>query len=335
MEKVLWPVKIHGMGSVLPNKQLLSDEIDTRLGRRKGTTEKHVGIASRPVRSGDETQITLAVDAARQAIAEAGVDMNEIDLILFASAVGYQPIPATAPLIMRELGITAGKAAAFDINATCLSFLSAFDIASSLLKTGRYQRILIVSSELASCGLPWHDDPNTAALFGDGAAAALISSTKDETSGIVAAHMETWHDGYEDCQIGSGGTRFDPKDENGGFFEHIWFRMNGKSLFRHTMDEFDGFLDRLLDKAGWRRSEVDLVVPHQASPHALVHLIKRCGLKNAHIVNIMKNHGNQISASIPIALHAARKEGRFQKGKKVLMLGTSAGLSFGGLALYA
>lgn len=333
MKKILWPVKFCGMGVALPQKQLFSEEIDARLNRRIGTTKKHVGIASRPVRSGDETQITLAVAAAHQAIADSNIDIHKIDLVLFASAVGYQSIPATAPLIMRELGMKNGQAAAFDINATCLSFLTAVDVAASLLKTERYQNILIVSSELASCALPWHDEPNTAALFGDGAAAAVITAGED-TSGIVAAHMETRHEGYEDCQLAAGGTRFDPKDESGEFFKNIWFRMNGKALFRHTMDHFEAFLDHLLDKAGWHRRDIDLVVPHQASPHALIHLVKRCGLDKAHIINIMEDHGNQISASIPIALHTAKQEGRLQKDAKVLMLGTSAGLSFGGLALY-
>ncbi len=324
-------MKIVGSGCAVPDTRLLSTEIDARLERAPGWTEQHVGIASRYVCQ-SEDQIDLAEMAARQAIAAASYAATDIDLLIFAAAVPYQSIPATAPLLQRRLGIPDGRCAAFDVNSTCLSFLTATDIAASFLVGGNYKCCLVVSSEIASRGLPWQTDPLVAALFGDGAAAALLAPG-DGSAGILAARMETYPSGYEDCALGSGGTRYDFHGDPEAFARHAVFEMDGRALFRHALVYFEKFLERLLDAAGWQRDEVDLVIPHQASPIALTHLADRCGFGEQRIVNIMRDHGNQIAASIPTALDLARSSGRLTDGMKMLMLGTSAGLSFGGLAM--
>jgi len=330
-----FPVSIKGLGVALPHNNLLSSDIDLNFGRKPGTTEKRVGVKSRPVAQLPEDQITLARRAAENAIQNAHIEKSSIDLILFASAVGYQPIPATAPLLMRALALKDGQAAAFDINATCLSFLVGFDIASSLLATERYNSILLVSSEIASSALPWQTDVDTAALFGDGAAAVILVRDGAGQQGVMAAHMETYPQGYEDCQIGAGGTRISLANQHHNFIKNSLFEMDGKSLFRHTLAHFDDFLTRALNKAGWSRDDVDLVIPHQASPLALTHLARRSGFVNAEIINIMADHGNQIAASIPIALCHATNKGLLSPGARILFVGTSAGLSLGALAYQA
>jgi 3-oxoacyl-[acyl-carrier-protein] synthase-3 len=283
-------------------------------------------VASRYVCDGED-QVDLAVAAASQAITEAGITPDEIGLIVFAAAVAYQSIPATAPLIQARLGIKDGTCMAFDVNSTCLSFLTALDVASRLLGG---KKAVVVASEVASRGLPWEEDPATAALFGDGAAAVVISG-EDEAAGVVATRMETYPSAYEACQLASGGTRFDYHADRGNFDRNSRFRMDGETLYKLTIRHFEPFLDRLLGDAGWRRDEVELVVPHQASPGALAHLAKRCGFASDIVVNIVRDYGNQIAASLPTALHFAR-QGR-PEGTKALMLGTSAGVSLGGMAL--
>ncbi|MHC5308431.1 3-oxoacyl-ACP synthase III family protein [Bartonella sp. LJL80] len=329
------PVTMKGIGIALPENRLSTVAIERKFGLKTGTIEKRVGVKSRPVLQAPESQITLAKLAAENAIVNADIDKASIDLVLFAAAVGYQPIPATAPLLMRSLSLTGGQAAAFDINATCLSFLAGFDVAASLLSTQRYKTILLVSSEVASCALPWQTNIETAALFGDGAAATVLVRDETKKRGVVGAHMETYPEGYEDCQIGAGGTRISLAHEYDDFVKSSVFAMEGKALFRHTVAHFDGFLERTLAKAGWAREDVDLVIPHQASPLALAHLVKQSGLANAEVINIMADHGNQIAASIPIALHHAAGKGLLSSGARILFLGTSAGLSFGALAYQA
>lgn len=278
----------------------------------------------------DENQIELAVGASKNALQNASLEAQDIDLIISGSSVPYQPIPAMAPLVMRELGVADGKAAAFDVNSTCLSFLTALETAALMIETGRAQRALVFSSEIASRALPWDTDPEVAALFGDGAAAAVVGPG----SGCLrAASLRSYPSTYEACGIGAGGTRFDFRSETAAFADHAQFAMDGKSLFRITAQYFGGFIDDLLAKADWAKDEVDLVVPHQASPAGLDHMVRQSGFDPARVVRIVEDYGNQIAASIPFAFDIAREDGRVPKGSKLLFLGTSAGVSFGGMAL--
>ncbi len=324
---------ILGTGAALPHRKVTAAEVDALVGKREGWTARRVGVADRYFCE-SESQIDLAVDAARQALSTAGCQVDEIDVVVAASAVPYQPIPATAPLVQRQLGIPEGTCAAFDVNSTCLSFMTALDTLASYIATGRYRRALIVSAEIASRGLPWVENPDVAALFGDGAAAAVVGPGTT-SQGVVAARLETYPTGYEDCQLGSGGTRFDFHRQAREFASHSLFYMDGKALFRRTLEQFDGFLNRLLAACDWQREDIDVVVPHQASPGALHHLVKRCGFRQEQVIDIVARQGNQIAASLPSALHEARVGGRLRVGAKVLLLGTSAGISLGGLALIA
>ena len=329
------PVRFLATGSFVPPFRLDSRDIDARIGRRPGFVQAMTKISSRPVVS-SEDQVDMAVHAARAALDEAGEAAEEVDLLLFAAAVSYQSIPATAPLIQHRLGLPPGKVAAFDINSTCLSFLTASDVAASLISTGQYRRALVVSSEVASRALPWETAPLTAALFGDGAAAAVIGRCPDGGTGaFLASRMETYPEAYEACRLGAGGTRYDFHRDPDAFRDNSLFEMDGKSLYRHTFQHFEGFLARLLVEAGWAVGDVDLVLPHQASDTALSHLVDHCGFAGERVVNIIADHGNQIAASLPTVLDSAFRSGRLQTGMKALMVGTSAGLSLGGLAFIA
>ena len=323
-----------GTGVALPEKLVHSDDLDAGLGHARGWLRGECGVAARYVCEG-ESQDELAARAAQAALRDAGVPSSQVDLLIFAAAVARQPIPSTAPLVARRLGIASGACATFDVNSTCLSFLNAFDIATRVLASGGYRCAVVVAAEIATRALPWADDPVTAGLFGDGAAAAvLLPAAGAATPGRArAARFETWHEGYELCRLGAGGTAIDFAREPDRFRAESLFRMNGHELFRLTSKHFDGFVARLLDAAGWMRADIDLVVPHQASPLALTHLVKRCGFPREKVVDIVASHGNQVSASIPTALHMARAAGRAPPGARVLVLGTSAGVSFGGMAI--
>lgn len=321
--------KLLAITNSLPSKLLESATLDEKLGKPKGWIESQCGVASRFVAE-TESQIDLGLSAARKALNASGLASSDIDLVLSASGIPYQTLPSTAPLYQSGLNISDGKAAAFDVNSTCLSFLSALDIAGAMLGAGRYRNAIIISSEIASRALPWDNDPATAALFSDGAAAAVIQADPDS---FWVSAFETYPSAWEACQIGAGGTRYDFHNEHEAFAANAWFSMDGKALFRLTAKHFTGFVNRLLERAGWTTGDVDVVVPHQASPFALEHLVRQCGFSHDQIVNIARTHGNQIAASIPVALAVAQSRGMLNAGAKVLMLGTSAGVSFGGLAM--
>jgi 3-oxoacyl-[acyl-carrier-protein] synthase III len=324
---------LRGTGIGLPRTRVSSAALDRDIGKKEGWLEATCGVRERYVCDA-ETQDELATLAARDAITEAGIPAASIDLLIFASAIPKYSIPTTAPLIARHLGISNGGCATLDVNSTCLSFLSGFDIATAMISAGRYRRALVVSSEIASRALPWRTAPATAGLFGDGAAAAVLTTPDtDQTSAIRAILFETHHDGYEACQLAAGGTGIDFHREPERFAAGSFFHMNGRDLFKLTAARFPDFVDRLLGRAQWRHQDVDVVIPHQASALALAHLVKRCGFARDKVVDIVSNHGNQVAASIPTALHYARRQGLINRGSKVVLLGTSAGVAFGGIAI--
>lgn len=324
---------LRGLGVALPQTALRSDDVDAAAGRPPGWLAERTGVTSRPV-CVTETQEELAAAAARRALDEAALAPGDIDLLLFCGSVGRQPIPATAPLIARTLGMADGQLAAFDVNATCLGFLVGLDVASLMLAAGRARRALVVAAEIASRALPWHSEPETAGLFGDGAAAAVLESGAGSAL-VRAVRFETWPSGYDLCELPSGGTRYSLTGEPQAFADGSLFRMDAKGLFRLSAQHFPAFVERLLAKAGWRHDEVDLVIPHQASRLALQHLVRRCGFAVERVVDIVGHCGNQVSVSIPFAWHHARQQGLIREGMRLLLLGTSAGLSFGGMAIEA
>lgn len=326
---------ILGTGARAGGELVCSREIDARLGKPAGWLQSASGVASRPVAAANETQEGLAVDAARLALDAAATAPDEVDLLLFAAAVGRQPIPATAALLKRELGVTASAAPAFDVNATCLSAVAAMDIAALYIASGRARRVLIVASEIATRALPWQDDPATAALFGDGAAALVMGEAGPNGLRLRDVAIETWAEGYDFCALPAGGTRFDFHTNRTAFEDNAFFRMDGHALFKLTRNKVPDFIDRLLSRSGWSRADIDLVIPHQASPLALEHMIRKCGFSREQVVSTVEETGNLVAASIPMTLDTARRSGRVQRGSKILLIGTSAGVSIGGATLEA
>lgn len=327
-------VRIIGTGRAVPASCVTSRALEERLGLGQGTLEAATGVVERYVCEA-ESQIDLACAAARLALADAGIEVGAVDLIIGGCGVPYQPLPSTAPLVMQRLGLADGSAAAFDVNSTCLGFLTAFETAARLIGAGQCETALVFSSEVASRALPWEEQPEVAALFGDGAAAAILQRGEPGEGRMAANLMRTYPSAWEACGIGSGGTRFDFHRQPEEFARHSLFHMDGKELFRVTSRHFNGFVTELLERAGWRHEDVGLVVPHQASPFALAHMARQTGFAPEKIVDISARYGNQIAASIPFALDIARRQGRVEAGAKLLFLGTSAGVSFGGMALEA
>jgi 3-oxoacyl-[acyl-carrier-protein] synthase III len=325
-------VRIAGTGHYLPISKRLSSDIDQELQRKIGKTEQRTGVRERPVAK-HETSSSMAVAASKDAISHANLNAADIDLIISACAVPEQPIPAMAPLVQAGLGLGRTGIPAFDINASCLSFVAAFDLAAQLIEAQRFRNVLIVSSEIASRALPWTSDPDTAAMFGDGAAAAILTSSRTAGGGLAASHIETWSEGYRDCELPAGGTRFDFHRQHEDFAKGAQFQMDGRAAYRLAAKTIQPFFDKLLAKAGWHLDEVDLVVPHQASRGALDHLVAKLEIPRSKLIDIIADHGNQIAASIPMALNFAMREGRISSGMKVLVVGTSAGFSVGGLCL--
>lgn len=281
----------------------------------------------RPRAGAEETTSAIAAAAAEQALAEAGWAAADLDALIGASSVMEQPIPGTASLIGRRLGVRG--AAGFDVNATCLSALVALDLAITGIAAGKWRRVLVAGADLPSRAID-PADAELAAIFGDGGAALAVGEGEQA---LLASRFETYGEYADLCALEAGGTRVDPYGDREAFLVATRFRMAGPALYRATARVFPPFLDRLLGAAGVGAGELDLVIPHQASRAALDHLHRVLGVDSGRVIDIFDAHGNQVASSLPHALHVARTSRRLERGMRVLLVGSAAGISLGGMVI--
>ena len=327
------PIRILGTGEHLPGTCVESHELDERWAKTPGWTLRHAGIERRYYADEGETSSFMGAAAARSALAAAGMEAHELDCIVSACSVMEQAIPCSAVLIQRRLGLGESGIPAFDINATCLSFIAALDLLSAAMAAGRYRRVLIVSSEIASAGLR-PDDPETAMLFGDGAAAVVLGQTTEAgDSEILGTHFETFSVGADLCQVRSGGTRIRPRTHMEEFLRGACFEMQGRATYRMAAQRLPAFLDRLFQRTQVALGQLTCIVPHQASAKGLDHLEAALGFPSKMLVRVLANRGNQMAASIPVTLHHAINSGRVKRGDLIALVGSGAGLSFGGAVM--
>lgn len=325
------PVKIAGLGWYLPERRVTNDELAAQWGIKPEWIERASGVRERRYVT-HETSAGMGAAAARQALSDAQLALDDIDLIIGASTGPQQTIPCTAAFVQRELGAPEGKSACFDLNATCLSFLFALQIAAHLVAIGTYRTALIYSSEINSPSLNVHE-PESAVLFGDAAAAAIITRAgPHEESAIWHAAFATYSSGADATAILGGGTLHHPNDPTTTPEMHL-FHMDGRAIFRQATVLVDSFLDGFFETLRWNRQEIGVVIPHQASRHAIEQLTHRYGFRDDQVVWALAERGNCVGASIPLTLAEAVKAQRVRRGQRVLLVGTGAGLTLGALAL--
>lgn len=327
-------LRILGTGRYMPRRRLTSAEVDRNLGWAEGTTAARYGLESRAVAAADETSSMMAAAAAEAALAAAGLEASALDLILGACGVMEQPIPSTATLVQRRLNLGTSGIPAYDVNATCLSFVQALELAALKIAAGQARKVLVFSADIASAGLDW-SQPDCAAIFGDGAAAVVLGADPDPPpgQGVLASRMETYSIASAACRLEAGGTRITLQSDPARLHQGAVFQMDGRAALRHSSRYLPGFLRKLLDQAGVKLGDLACIVPHQASAPALEHGLARLGLPGEKVIRIFADSGNQIASSIPSALHEAIITDRLQRGELVLLLGTSAGISLGGMVL--
>ncbi|MCZ7861412.1 beta-ketoacyl-ACP synthase III [Agrobacterium salinitolerans] len=328
---------ILGTGEYRPEYVVPSHYLDGTLKLPDGSVEKKSGVESRRwAEYGRETTSFMGAAAARQALEAAGLKPEDVDCVISAGGTVERAIPCTAVLVQRELGLSGSTIPCFDVNSTCLSFLTALDTASALLEVGRFKRILIVSSDIPSLGLD-ADHLESYSIFGDGAAAAVIGKDSERGSvEVIASHMETYSSAAEVCNVRAGGTAMHPCREELEYEEFVVasrFSMDGKAAYKVSAEHIEGFVSSLFQGTDLGIGDMDLVVPHQASMLAMHHLRKKLGIAEDRLVDIFADHGNQVAASIPTALHTAITQGRIKPGNRVLLIGTGAGISIAGMVL--
>jgi 3-oxoacyl-[acyl-carrier-protein] synthase III len=326
-------VRIAGLGSYLPERVVTNAELEATFGLQPGWIAKRTGVLERRYAT-DETTVSQAVAASKIALERSGIKLEQIDAIIGAN-LAQQTIPCTAALVQRALDAPDGSSACWDINATCLSFMMALHSAALMIASGQYQNILIFSSEIASPSLnPL--EPESASLFGDAAAAIVLTASTasiDNTgSSLIGAKFQTFSSGSHLTQLLGGGTLHRPQNT----FKHPelnLFHMDGPAIFKHAARTFPPFLEEFLDSIGWSIPSINALVPHQASGHGVLGISNRMGFTPAQVIYNLPTRGNCVAASTPLALTEAVESGRIQRGDRVLLAGTAAGLTLGAIAL--
>ncbi|MCX6040801.1 MAG: hypothetical protein NTV69_06680 [Caldilinea sp.] len=327
------PLLIAGVGRYLPTRIVTNEELEAEHGLAAGWIARYTGVHQRH-RVTDETSSYMGAQAAREALDDARMTLADIDLILNASGTPEQSIPDTGVLIQRQLGVRAAGIPAMSIHATCMSFLVALDISATLIAAGRYRSILIVSTEISSAALNVRE-PENFTLFGDAAAAAVVTAPPQPWSGVSPAihraRFETYSEGADLAALPGGGTRLHPNNP-ALRPEHNLFHMDGPGVLRLTRRYGMGFLEQLQPGLSHGLENIDLVIPHQASRMGLK-MLGAFGWPDTKVMRTLDMLGNCIAASIPVTLYEAVRQSRLRRGDRALLVGTGAGISLGGVIL--
>ena len=311
------PFSVAGTGLYLPEKIETAAQLADRIGRDESWVIDVAGVAER--RIADLTCEQMAAKAALSALAGGPAP----DVIINASVTPVQLIPDTGVFVAKEMGLEGIQV--FSVHATCLSFLVATQIASGLIHSRSAHRVLVVSSEIASQCRDF-SEPESAALFGDGAAAAVFElPPPGAESALLAFRMATYPGGSHLAEFRGGGMRYPPDiaKHDPSLYR---FNMQGTRLYRWTYARMRRFFDQFFNDVGLHPDDVDLVVPHQVSGPVLAAL-RDFGFPDERVINILNQTGNCVAASLPMALATANDQGRLNPGDTVLMIGTGAGVS--------
>ncbi len=305
-------------GSALPPLRVTNAELAERgIDTTHEWIVERTGIHARHFAADGETTATLATEAARKALAEAGVAAEKIGLIVLATATPDQTFPASATRVQTALGIN--DCIAFDIAAVCTGFLYALSVADNMLKGQMADYALVIGAETFSRLLDW-EDRTTCVLFGDGAGAILLKAEETEDRGVLATrlHADGRHNDllYVDGGVSTTGTVGK-------------LRMKGKEVFRHAVVNLADVLGETLTAAGHRPEEVDWVVPHQANKRILDATAKKLGLDPNRVIVTVDQHANTSAASVPLALDVAVRDGRIKPGDLIVLEAMGGGFTWG------
>ncbi|MDH3285816.1 MAG: ketoacyl-ACP synthase III [Acidobacteriota bacterium] len=326
---------VRGYGTAFPDKVLGNEDLARSLGIDPSTIESKTGIVERRVAGRNDTASSLGALAAMRALDSSGVSASEIDLVLLSTYTPDHLLCPTGPELAHRIG--ADRAGAFDLNAACSGGVTALLTGATMLGSGAFERILVVTSDLTTKYLA-PDDPKTRLIFGDGASALLLDGGAQQGSApweILSAVVGADGSGADLFQFPSGGSA-SPTAANGqrASGPHA-VRMNGRVIFRFGVEKGEAVIDELCEKADIARNDIAWVIPHQANLRIISALVERTGIEPERWVVNIQRYGNTASSSVPIALTELAASGRLSTGDIVVLVAFGAGLTWSGLALRA
>ena len=321
--------KIASLASYLPERIVPNAYFEDLYKIKRGTIVKKTGLQSRRHGEADEHPTSMGVIAARRAFASAGIEADCIDLIISAGTSRDQSIPTDAMIYAHELGVPDVQCT--HIEAVCLSFLNALEIASFYIDSGKKEAVLVISSEKTSKAINY-DDPSSSILLGDGAAAAVLIPGDGE-SRILASSFKTEALGknIDVAHLMAGGLKNHPFDDH--FKDEMTkFWVDGPLELKLALKHIPGFLKSLLVQAACGIEAFDHIIPHQVVPKMIRSILGRIGLPPDQL-RIQTGYGNMAAASIPVVMAGLIESGRIMRGQRILLFGGAAGFTLGGIAL--
>ena len=313
------PISITGVGAYAPDRVLTNDELSTLVDTSDEWIMERTGIRERRIAAPEQALTDLALPAARAALAQAGVEGKDLDLLLCATVTPDMMFPTSSALLAETLG--AREAAAYDLLAGCTGFMYALAQAYGMLASGLAERALVVGGDVLSRILDW-TDRSTLVLFGDGAGAVVME--KVEKPGFLG--FELGADGGGGIHLslpGSGSRSMEAAAGNG------YVHMNGREVFKFATRVLVSSAEAVLERCGAAVEDVDVYIPHQANVRILEYAVQKLGIPRERMIVNVERYGNTSSGSIPLALAEAQADGRLKEGDLVLMTGMGAGLTWG------
>ncbi len=310
-----------GVGTYLPQRVVTNAMLATQVDTTDAWIVERTGIRQRHLAAAHESCAFMATQAARDALASAGVAADAVDAVLVATATPDQAFPATAVRVQAALGMQRGFG--FDLAAACSGFIYALAMADSLIRSGSARTVLVIGAEVYSRILDW-TDRSTCVLFGDGAGAVLLGAGDADGPGLLSTHLHSDGGGGDLLYVdGAVGLR-----EASGFL-----RMNGREVFRHAVAKLAAAVDEALAANQLGHADVDWLVPHQANKRIIDAMGRKLGLPPERVVVTVDRHANTSAASIPLAFAEAFRDGRIRRGELVLMEALGGGLTWGSALL--
>ena len=316
-------ISITGLGSYVPDHVLTNDDLSTMMDTNDEWIRERTGIRERRIAEPEQALSDLCLPAAREALADAGLEGSEIDLIIVATVTPDMAFPSTAAILADQLG--AGAAAAYDLSAGCTGFMYAVAQGYGMLAGGLAHKALIVGGDVLSKIMDW-SDRSTAVLFGDGAGAVVLERVAD--GGFLGFELGADGSGGPQLYLPAGGSRTLASAESVEEVQHF-VHMNGREVFKFATRVLVSSAEAVLTECGRSIEDVDVYVPHQANVRIIEHARQKLGIPEEKTVVDVDRYGNTSSGSIPLALGDAKADGRLRAGQLVLMTGMGAGLTWG------
>ncbi|MCL0038541.1 ketoacyl-ACP synthase III [Thermodesulfovibrionales bacterium] len=315
--------KIIATGSYLPEKRLTNFDLEKMIDTSDDWITERTGIKERRIAEDGQSTSDLAYEASKNALRQAGLEADDLDLIIVATVTGDMIFPATACLLQNLL--SAKKAAAFDINAVCSGFVYGLSVANSFIRAGTYKRILLVGAEIYSRIIDW-EDRTTCILFGDGAGAVILEAT-DGDSGIISTRLCSDGSLWEILTLPGGGSKYPPSEETIRKRLHF-LKMNGKEIFKAAVKALQTLVDDTLKENNLKPSQLSVLILHQANLRIIQAAAARLGLPMDKVVVNIDKYGNTSAASVPIALDEVVRAGKVKEGDYILLEAFGGGLTW-------